>query len=309
MKRVIVTTTINPITEALRRFQQMHGWELVVVGDLKTPKDYRLDRGIYLSPEDQNRIDSELSELIGWNCIQRRNFGLIQAARLGADIVALVDDDNIPLPGWGEGLLLGRETELNYYETDLPAFDPLGVTNHAQLWHRGYPLELLSKRGRNRLVRKVVKPNIQADLWNGDPDVDAFCRMQYQPKCEFHSELFPLGSNRPSPFNSQNTFVEASILPDYFLFPHVGRMDDIWAAYYVQGLGAQVVYGKPSVQHVRNPHNPVADLEAEWLGYKHNLEIVSRVAQDPDFLLQLLPVKARQAFDCYRRHFGGKSGQ
>ena len=49
---------------------------------------------------------------------------------MGADVVALVDDDNIPEPGWGEKLLIGRKVEVNYYETDLPAFDPVGATNH-----------------------------------------------------------------------------------------------------------------------------------------------------------------------------------
>ena len=47
---------------------------------------------------------------------------------LAADVVAVVDDDNIPLPGWGQDLLVGREVEVNFYETELPAFDPVGAT-------------------------------------------------------------------------------------------------------------------------------------------------------------------------------------
>ena len=47
-----------------------------------------------------------------------------------ADVVAVVDDDNIPMPCWGENLLVGTEVEVNYYETDLPAFDPVGATNY-----------------------------------------------------------------------------------------------------------------------------------------------------------------------------------
>lgn len=27
------------------------------------------------------------------------------------------------------------------------------------------------------------------------------------------------------------------MIKDYFLYPHVGRMDDIWASYYVQAKG------------------------------------------------------------------------
>ena len=103
MKRVIVTTTINPPTEAIRRFDAMRDWDLVAVGDLKTPADYRLERGVYMSPAEQEKYDKELSDAIGWNCIQRRNFGLLLAHEMRADLVAVIDDDNIPLEWMGAG--------------------------------------------------------------------------------------------------------------------------------------------------------------------------------------------------------------
>jgi len=71
-KNVIVSTTINPPTEAIERFDAMPGWDLIVVGDLKTPAEYKLKSGLYLSPADQEKYDAALSEAIGWNCIQRR---------------------------------------------------------------------------------------------------------------------------------------------------------------------------------------------------------------------------------------------
>ena len=37
----------------------------------------------------------KLSKLIGWNCIQRRNFAILEAYERGAEIIALIDDDNI----------------------------------------------------------------------------------------------------------------------------------------------------------------------------------------------------------------------
>src|SRR3984957_19044594 len=120
MKKVIVTTTINPPTEAIKKFEAMTDWELVVIGDLKTPKDYKLNHGIYVTPEEQEKYDKELSDAIGWNCIQRRNFGLLWAHDMKADIVAVVDDDNIPYENWGKNLMIGKETEVNYYETSLP---------------------------------------------------------------------------------------------------------------------------------------------------------------------------------------------
>ena len=77
MKKIIVTTTINSPTEAIRKFDNMPDWKLIVVADKKTPKNYKLKNGIFLSTLDQMKIDKKLSNVIGWNCIERRNFGFI----------------------------------------------------------------------------------------------------------------------------------------------------------------------------------------------------------------------------------------
>jgi hypothetical protein len=303
MKQVIVTTTINPPTEAIEAFQAMADWELVVIGDLKTPKDYKLSRGAYVTPDEQQKYDPGLSEAIGWNCIQRRSFGLLWAKDMKADVVAVVDDDNIPLKGWGQNLLLGREAEVNYYETELPAFDPVGATNHARIWHRGYPLQLIPKRNYERKSRKKLRVDVQADFWNGDPDIDAYCRMEHAPECDFDPNAFPLAANKMAPFNSQNTFLRAELLKDYFLFPHVGRMDDIWAAYYIQAKGYKVVYNKASVYQKRNVHDLVRDMKQEYLGYENNLQIVQSLATDPESILAYLPGRSAWAFQLYRKHF------
>ncbi len=303
MKKVIVTTTINPPTKAIKLFESYPDWDLVVIGDLKTPKDYHLNKGVYVTPEQQEAYDKDLSDAIGWNCIQRRNMGLLWAHDMGADIVAVVDDDNIPYEGWGQNLMLGNPVETNYYETDLPAFDSIGATNHKHLWHRGYPLLSLSKRDYSRKSTKTITPDVQADFWDGDPDIDAICRMEHAPECKFDPACFPIAANKMSPFNSQNTFLKASLLKDYFLFPHVGRMDDIWASYYVQAKGANVVFGKASVFQDRNVHDYTKDMKAEYLGYEHNLKIVTELPSDPDAILKYLPERSIEAFKLYRKHF------
>ena len=93
----------------------MQDWDLVVIGDLKTPSDYWLKRGMYLDALAQEEYDKDLTDAIGWNCIQRRNFGLLIAHDMKADVVAVVDDDNIPLADWGENLMVGKEVEVNFY--------------------------------------------------------------------------------------------------------------------------------------------------------------------------------------------------
>ncbi len=281
----------------------MPDWELVVIGDKKTPGDYRLARGAYVSPEEQEKFDPALSEAIGWNSIQRRNFGFLWAKQMQADVVAVVDDDNIPLEGWGQNLLLGQEIEVNYYETDLPAFDPLGATNYGHLWHRGYPLELVPKRDYSKKKRKKIRVDIQADLWNGDPDVDAICRIEHAPECQFDANLFPMAASKISPFDSQNTFIKAEMLKDYFMFPHVGRMDDIWPGYYVQAKGYKVVYCKPSVYQERNEHDLLRDMRGEYIGYENNLKLIKDIARDPESIFSYAPGRTAWAFQLYRRHF------
>jgi hypothetical protein len=247
VRKVIVTTTINPPTKAIEMFQGMKGWDLVVAGDKRTPRDYHLECGIYLTPEEQEKYDPALSDAIGWNCIQRRNFALLWAHDMKADLVALVDDDNLPLEGWGRDLLVGRQVEVDYYQTDLPAFDPVGATNYPHLWHRGFPLQLVSRRDYSRKSRTKIQVDIQADFWNGDPDVDAICRLEHAPECTFDPAPFPMAASRMGPFDSQNTFMRGELLKDYCMFPHVGRMDDIWPGYCLQAKGFKVVYNKASV--------------------------------------------------------------
>lgn len=266
MTKVIVTTTINHPTEAIEKFDSLKDWTLIVIGDKKTPRGYTLKNGVYVSPKQQEKYHKKLSDLIGWNCIQRRSFGLLWAKDMNADIIATIDDDNIPYANWGKKLIVGKKAKVNYYKTNLDCFDPIGATNHSHLWHRGFPPQLLSKRDYSKHATKTINVDVQADFWNGDPDIDAFCRMEHTPECKFHARNFPFSSNRPSPFNSQNTFLTGAVLPHYFMIPHIGRMDDIWAAYHVQSKGYQVAYCQPSVYQKRNEQDPTKNMTDEFTG-------------------------------------------
>jgi hypothetical protein len=278
----------------------MSDWFLVVVGDQKTPDNYRLKNGIYLSPNDQVKISEKLSDLIGWNCIQRRNFGLLYAFNLGADVICTVDDDNIPLDYWGKEIFINSKLTLKQFNTNEVAFDPIGATNYKNLWHRGFPLELIPNRGYGDSSVIEITPDIQADFWNGDPDIDAICRLEHKPECEFNSSCFPFTSNKLSPFNSQNTFINRKVAIDYFLFPHVGRMDDIWAAYYVLSKGNKVVYNKATVYQDRNTHNLIEDMKKEYIGYENNLSLVKDLYNDSEKILKYLPEKSIAAWNTYR---------
>ena len=303
LKKFIVCTSINKPTLAVKKFDLMKDWNLVIVGDKKTPKNYKLKNGVYLSPKKQEKIDKKLSDLIGWNCIQRRNFGILYAWKNGADIVAVVDDDNIPYKNWGKNLLINNKTKVNFYKTNALAFDPISVTNHKNLWHRGFPIQILDKRNNVKKHKKIIKPDIQADFWNGDPDIDAICRMEHHPICKFKDKYFPLASNKVSPFNSQNTFISKKVLPHYFLFPHIGRMDDIWASFYVLTKGFKVAYNKASVFQKRNEHDLTKDMLKEFIGYENNLNLIKDLKKNISNINSYIPERSRLAFLRYQTHF------
>lgn len=303
-KKYIVCTTINNPTEAIEKYDSMSDWTLIVVTDKKTPSNYKLKNGIVLSTKDQKKIDNNLSDLIGWNCIERRNFGFILAQKLNADVVASVDDDNIPLSNWGKRLLIGKEVEIKSYKFKPKVFDPIFITNYKNLWHRGYPIELLDDRECLSYEMKKTYVQIQADFWNGDPDIDCIARVMFEPNCKFNKKYFPFTSNRISPFNTQNTFLKANLLKDFFLFPGVGRMHDIWAAYYLQYKHKlDVVYGMPSVFQKRNIHTNKKDLTDELIGLKKNRIFLEQIFNKSFKLQNFYKKKYIEAFKLYQKHF------
>jgi len=306
MKKIVVSTTIASPTETIRKLDALKGWTLIVVGDLKTPKDFKLKNGIYISPKEQEKYNKKLSDLIGWNTHARKNFGNLLAKDLGADIIAMVDDDNIPLDGWGDNLLVGNECEVNYYQTKQDAFDPVGATNYPDLWHRGFPIQSLHNRDYSTFIKKVITPDVQADFWDGDPDIDAICRSIYKPQCEFDAHCFPLASNKPSPFNSQNIFMTKNVLRHYFFLPHLsphGRNGDIWISYHLQSLGYCVVYCKPSTYQKRNEHNIMVDMKDEILGYQKNIEIVESLNKGTYKMERFWPERTQKAYVSYMKCF------
>ena len=303
MNKIIVTTTINEPTEATIKFSNMSDWHLIVVGDTKTPHNlYKNLKNItYLTPEDQESLSKELSDSIGWKTIRRRNMGFLKAYQMGANVMATVDDDNIPYENWGKELFIGKNIEVNFYNDELNVFDPISVTEHSELWHRGFPLQYVSKRNPVLIGKKMIKCMVQADFWDGDPDIDAVCRITKEPIVKFNN-FDPFASNNIAPFNSQNTFIHRDLIPFYMVIPHVGRMDDIWGAYALQQdlyekYGNFVVYNKATVYQERNPHDLTIDMREEMIGYQNNVKLIKQGYHT------VLPPDAAKSYEIYKKQF------
>lgn len=307
-KKFIVTTTINSPTISTIKFCKISNdknWKFIIVGDKKTPHDeYKKienNNVIYLTPEFQDTNYKEISDNIGWNSIQRRNIGLIYAYDNGADIIATIDDDNIPYDNWGDNVYIGKEIEVDLYENiSSPYFDPISVTNHNYLWHRGYPIEYLNIKNnieyKGKTKRKVL---VQADFWDGDPDIDSICRLGSKPIIKFN-KFSPFCTNQLSPFNSQNTFLSREVIPRYAVLPHIGRMDDIWGSYILQYyFPNSIIYNEPTVYQDRNRQDLITNLEKEIFGYRNTNKLVS----DLKNYYSYLPDNTKKFWDIYIKNF------
>jgi hypothetical protein len=308
--KVIVTTTINPPTEALIKFSEMEGWDLVIICDLKTPLDnYDVKfRGMnnvkVLSPNDQIHLNSRLSNALEWNNIQRRNFGFwyVFQHEKKYDIIATVDDDNIPNNDWGKDILIGKKTLVDRYQTNESFFDPIFTYTEGseRTWHRGFPEQLLNERKIKFIDQMTTTPLVQADFWSGDPDISAICRMSLSPNWDYSKYIQyytgPFTTSQLTPFNSQNTFLHRNLLPYYMMLCDVGRYDDIWGAYLLQrsvDLRNKIVFNKITVQQDRNEHDLVKDLKNEVWGYENTIKLKSQSIYD------LLPQITKLKYEIY----------
>ena len=306
MKKIIITTTIYPIRKAIREYSQIHGWDLLIVGDKKTPEDeyIKFSKSYpncrYLGTVEQESRYKKLSDAIGWNSIQRRNIGFIYAYQMGYEIFATVDDDNIPLDNWGKEIFIDTPTSVDLYEVNEIAFDPLAPFKNKEIWHRGFPVELLETRFKFNVSNRIITPLVQANLWNGDPDVDAMCRISFKPVVEFPKLNKPYSSSKLLPFNSQNTLMSRNAIPFYFVFPFIGRFDDIWAAYIFQHyLPEKIIFSDATVFQDRNEQNLVTNLENEIFGYRNTLKLL----QDLKNYRNYLPPNSLDALNKYREFF------
>jgi hypothetical protein len=310
MKKYLILTSISQPSVATLKYCEIadkKDWQLVFIGDLKTPHEsyQKLESEYknftYLTPEQQEKLYPELSEAIGWNKCQRRNIGFIYAYDNGADILATSDDDNIPYDNWGDEILVNQEIEVDCYENKLAnAFDPISVTEHNTLWHRGYPVEFVHVKNENeykgKVKRKVV---VQADFWDGDPDIDAICRITQKPIVKF-KDFKPFCSTQIAPFNSQNTFIAREAIPFYVVFPYLGRMDDIWGAYVLQYyFPDSVIYNKATVYQDRNVHNLVNNMMDEVIGYRNTLPLIN----DLENFINYLPDNVKHFWNVWRNQF------
>jgi len=305
----VITTTIHVphflgrMLKNAERYGHAERLTVIVVGDRKTPQDTReylsqLDRQyaadiVYLDIAEQKRLMRRwpaLDLFVRYDCIQRRNVGLLRAALDRADVIISVDDDNLVADDdfIGHHLIVGRTVELPVVSRSggwWNVCERLVADPPRRFYHRGFPKSQQDWVSDDYQVEMAtVRVVANAGLWLRVPDVDATTHLDEPINVV---SMLPIAGHRTcvlafgcwSPMNTQNTAFDARLLPvlylpvmhDWMRGYRVTRMDDIWMSYFLRTLadprGDSVTCGPPLLRQERNPHDFVSDLSRELGGY------------------------------------------
>ena len=99
MKTSLVITTINKVNKNIKRFassSKVKKWGLIIIGDKKSPKNFKLPYGDYLDIKSQLKTTFKFAKICPENTYARKNIGYLKAFENKSEIIAETDDDNFP---------------------------------------------------------------------------------------------------------------------------------------------------------------------------------------------------------------------
>ncbi|MDA9791001.1 hypothetical protein N9B83_00080 [Schleiferiaceae bacterium] len=272
MSKFIIITSIFEPTKAVEEFSKRPGWKLVVVGDRKTPNNWKVPGVVFLSLQDQVKEfpNLELPE----NIYARKMFGYLYAIRNGATIIAESDDDNVPYEQWGkEDDLFEKKARYSITSSSYTWINIYSYFSEMKpLWPRGFPLDLVLSENSEIDNDSDFESNIGViqQLADGDPDVDAIYRLTRNEAVIFErgKKGIVLKGSGICPINSQNTFFRQDLFALMYLPVYVNfRVTDILRGYVISVvcnyLGIDIAYDGATVFQERNEHDFLRDFESE----------------------------------------------
>ena len=288
-KWIVVTSISKRPTKQCIELSQIKGFQLLVVGDKKSPSIWSLKNAIYLDILKQEQLNFKTFSTTPFNSYTRKNIGYLYAIKNGARFIYDTDDDNAPMVDLDEYFNFENYEHGLIYDCSVPnrILNPYAHFGQAQIWPRGYPLNEIKNIYNNSYLSGFKKTSIvQQGVVNGDPDVDAIFRltknMNYQKiDLEFDSSSpsFQIPLYKMSPYNSQNTLISYMGFWSLYL-PHSVefRLTDIWRSYWAQRLmwllNETVSFNGPNARQIRNAHNYMNDFEQEKSMYSKTEHLI-----------------------------------
>lgn len=283
MNFAAIVTTINYPTESLKKLysetKRLNG-QLFIIGDKKTPDDFKLGESLFYSLNNQLNSEYLLSKILPQGHYSRKNIGYLESFKQGFKCIYETDDDNCPKPNWNIPLL---ERTANIYSNSKSKWlNVYSIYTNEHIWPRGLPLNEINAEVQSPVIINKKSDNypIQQGLADISPDVDAVWRLVFNKNIYFQKEeIIALHKNIWCPFNSQNTwwFEPAFLLmylPSFCSF----RMTDIWRSFIAQRclweIDSELLFFGSDVDQERNMHDLMKDFKDEISGYILNEKII-----------------------------------
>ncbi|KAL6728498.1 hypothetical protein Aduo_010268 [Ancylostoma duodenale] len=307
--RWIVVTTVQHPTEGIKCLSQTPGWTLVVVGDVKTPKNWSLEGVHYLSMEDQQALGYRILDYLPHESYARKSTGYLYAIENGAEWIYDTDDDIIPyglgpeqfdyteeISGLRYGCKFPQKNESENSEEFPPEklFNPYSYFGYADIWPRGFPAEYKQSHkngpGRCCLCHKMRTAAVQQGLVHKDPiDENSYGLLHAEKKDDLDERFsrfappITLASGTYAPWNSQNTLFHRRAFFTLLLPVTVAsRETDIWRSYFAQKLlhmvGENIAFYPTNAIQIRNSSCNLTHIRDEGKIYRKTGEFVKLLA-------------------------------
>ena len=142
VKYIVITSVFEP-TKAVEKFAGLSKYQLVVVGDLKTPTNWNFPNVQFLDVKSEQTSQFFLNSKLPFNHYCRKMLGYLYAIKNGAEVIIDTDDDNIPKTNWDFPEWSGK---FNFIENDLGFINVYNYFTEQNIWPRGLPLDDILKR-------------------------------------------------------------------------------------------------------------------------------------------------------------------
>lgn len=283
MKTSLVITTIYHPNNNIKKFVdgcKKNKWSLVIVGDKKTPENFSIKYGNFISYDDQLKLKFHFSKICPINNYSRKNIGYLVSLKNNSDFVVETDDDNFPKKNFFNRIKLNYKVNTILNRSWVNMYD-LFVKSKTKykIWPRGIPLDELFK---NQIKIDKVKKNkffyLQQGVAENNPDVDAIYRLLHDKiDVKFKNIKISLG-NSISTFNSQNTIWHKTLAKLMYLpVTCTMRCTDIWrsiiALQILKKNKLEILFFGTTMYQNRNEHNLMSDFELEIPMYLNSKKI------------------------------------
>lgn len=286
---IIITSIFKP-TEAVKKFSKINGYQVVVVGDKKSPAGYDCENVKFLAYDKDFSLN--LSKKLPFNHYCRKMIGYLWAMQNGAATIYDTDDDNAPLDCWN---IKPFDAAFDVTEKNQGFINIYNYYSSQKIWPRGFPLNQITNNKKIEIKgRESVKVGIWQGLADSDPDVDAIYRLTDNTPCFFDANKAPLVLNFGTlcPFNSQNTAFRKELfallyLPSTVTFRYTDILRGLVAQPLMWAYGYNLGFTTATVIQERNDHDYMKDFESEIPCYLFADKVINIAQESIDLSLDI----------------------